>query len=213
MKQHVQKRYLLTCLFLLLLTDMYADKSNKVIATINTGVTPAGIAITPNGHTAYIANNNNYGITGQNSVSVLKLKNNTVKTTIFDASFNQPYTVTINPDGDITYITNSNSTTITIIDIATIDVGIQPAGIAITPDGHLAYVTNYNTLYAGANFTDLTPEQGTINITNTKKRKVVPPTIAVGQSHANIAISQDGEYAYVTNYTSNTVNVIELPDC
>lgn len=346
---------------------MYADKPNKVTATINTGITPTGIAITPNGHTAYVANNNNYGITGQNSVSVLKLKNNTVKTTIFDASFNQPYTITISPDGDTAYVTNSNSTTITIINIgtnevigvvggfdgpsgmaitpdgstayinnyggpeglgsgngttvrvldlhtntfigtpitvglapaalaitpngkhvyvvnyvdgnpstgtisvietthntvvttipdfsgpfgiaitpngkyayvtnfgsnnfapfgttvsvvklktntikATIDVGIQPAGIAITPDGHLAYVTNYNTLYAGSNFTDLTAGQGTINIIDTKKRKVVPPTIAVGQSPANIAISQDGKYAYVTNYTSNTVSVIELPDC
>ncbi len=367
MKKYLEKKYLLTCLFLLLPMHMYADKTNKVIATINTGITPAGIAITADGHTAYVANNNNYGITGQDCVSVLNLKHNTVKTTIFDASFNQPYTVTISPDGDTAYVTNSNSTTITIINIganevigvvggfdgpsgmaitpdgstayinnyggpeglgsgngttvrvldlhtntfvgtpitvglapaalaitpdgkhvyvvnyvdgnpntgtisvietthntvvttipgfsgpfgiaitpngkyayvanfgsnnfapfgttvsivklktnsikATINVGIQPAGVAITPDGHLAYVTNYNTLYAGANFTDLTPGEGTVNIIDTKKRKVIPPTIAVGQSPANIAMSQNGKYAYVTNYASNTVSVIELPAC
>jgi len=352
--------------FALLLLPGYASasKSNTVVATINTGITPTGIAITPDSRYAYVANNNNYDLAGQDSVSVLKLKNNTVKTTIFDSSFNQPYTITVNPAGTRAYVTNSNSTTITMIDTATntvigvidgfdgpsgmvitsngctayvnnyggpegvgsgngttvsvvnlntntiiatipvglapaalaitpdgnyvyvanyvdgnpgtgtvsiirtsnntlfgtipgfdgpfdiaitpngkhayvtnfgsnnfepigtsvsviklsnsqiiaiIDLGIQPSGVAITPDGKYAYVTNFNTLYAGPNFTDLTPGQGTVNIIDIHDNEVISPTIAIGQSPADIAISPNGKFAYVSNFTSNTVNVIALP--
>lgn len=364
MKNKIQTNYFLTALCLLAPAYAYAAKPNTAIATINTGITPAGIAITHNGHYLYVANNNNYGIAGQDSVSVLDLKHNLPSQIIFDSSFNQPYTVTINHAGTRAYVTNSNSTTVTIINImtnqvcsvidgfdgpsgmaitsddsfayvnnyggpeglgsgngrtvsvvdlnsntiietitvglapaalaispddlfvyvinyvdgntgtgtmsvirtcddtvietvtglsgpfgialtpsgkhafisnfgsnnfapigttvtainlqsyeivATINVGIQPAGIAITPDGDLAYVTNYNTLYMdGTDFTGLTAGQGTVNIIDTHAKKVLSPTIAVGQSPDAITISSCGKYAYVTNFTSNTVTVIKL---
>src|SRR4030095_179803 len=358
--------YFLSFFFLVIPSHIYTNQSNTVIATINTGVTPAGIEITPNSRYAYVANNNNYGIIGEDSVSVIKLKDNTIKTTIFDSSFNQPYTITISPDGTRAYVTNSNSTTITIINtktntvigvingfdgpsgmvithdaayayvnnyggpegvgsgnattvrivdlinntvigqpitvglapaalaispdgkyvyvinyvdgnpgtgtisiiqtndntvintingfsgpfaiaitpngkyayltnfgsnnfapigttvsivnlkhntiVKTIDLGIQPSGIAITPDGHWAYVSNYNTLYAdGQNFTGLTAGQGTVNVINVKRKKLIPIIIPVGQSPSAIAIAPDGKHAYVTNFTSNTVDVIALP--
>ena len=356
--------------FLCLLTSAHlcVASQNTVIATMNAGVNPAGIAVKHDGHKAYVANNNNYGIAGQDSVTVLDLENNTVITTIHDNSFNQPYTVSLNHKGKKAYVTNSNSTTITIIDtktnevigtidgfdgpsgmaiippkkkiayvnnyggpegvgsgngttvsvvdlktntiIDTITVGqapaalaashdgkhvyvinyvdgnpghgtmsiidvrtntvtdtvtgfsgpfaiaitpdnkyayvtnfgsnnfapfgttvsvvklhcrpkivktidlesIQPSGIAITPNGDFAYVTNYNTLYAGVDFTNLTAGQGTVNIIDIDKKEVVPPTIVVGQSPDSIAISHDGKFAYVTNYTSNTVSVIQLKE-
>lgn len=351
--------------FLLLGTRLLCSVApNTVVATINVGVTPAGLAITPNNKFAYVANNNNYGLAGGDTVSVLNLTNNTLQTTISHKSFNEPYTVTINPSGTKAYVTNSNSTTVTIIDIATnkvigvihgfdgpsgmainssgtigyvnnyggpqgvksgngktvrivnlktntiigapitvdqapaaltlspndaflyvinyvngnpgkgtmsivrtsdnkvvdtikgfsgpfaiaitpngkfayvtnfgsnnfapigttvsvvdlksntiikyIPLAIQPSGIAITPNGSLAYATNYNTLYAGSNFTDLTAGQGTINIIDTATNKIIPPIIAVGQSPDAVAISRNGEFAYATNYTSNTVSVIAL---
>ena len=365
MNKKNQTNYFLSILCLLAPVYMYAINENTVIATINTGVTPAAIAITPNSQKAYVANNNNYDINGQDSITVLNLKNNTVRTTIFDDSFNQPYTITIDAKGKKAYVTNSNSTTISIIDIKTdevigtidgfdgpsgmvitpdklfayvnnygspagvgsgngnsirmvdlttntivgnpiivgqapaalamapngkfvyvinyvdgnpgtgtlnviatnnnaviytlsgfsgpfdialsangkqayvtnfgsnnfapfgttvsvvqlncipqiiktIEVGIQPSGIAITPNDRFVYVTNYNTLYAGENFTDLTPGQGTVNIIDTHKKILLPPTIVVGESPADIAIAPNGTYAYVTNYTSNTVSVIKL---
>lgn len=353
-------------IFLLLAAPILSYSSvapNTVIATINVGVTPAGLAVTPDNLFAYVANNNNYGIPGQDSVSVLDLVNNTFVETIFDSSFNQPYTVTLNASGTKAYITNSNSSTVTIIDtvnntvagtisgfdgpsgfaitpsgstayvnnyggpsgvgsgngttvsvvnlntdlitgsvtvgqapaslaitpngayvyvlnyvtgntdggtisviqtsnntvidtipglsgpfaiaitpdgqyayvtnfgsnnfepfgttvsvvdlntneiVATIDLGIQPAAIAITPDGRLAYATNYNTLYAATGSNDLTPGQGTVNIIDIATNTVLPPTIAVGQSPAGIAISPNGQDAYVSNFISNTVNVIAL---
>jgi len=343
---------------------LYSVEPNTVVATINVGITPAGLAVTPDNNFVYVANNNNYGLTGADSVSVINATNDTFQQTITDASFNQPYTVTINPAGTKAYVTNSNSTTVTIINIATntvigtitgfdgpsgmainstgtigyvnnyggpggvgsgngttvrvvdlnantivgspitvgqapaavaitpnnafvyvanyvdgntgngtvsvirtsdntvvatihgfsgpfaiaitpngryayvtnfgsnnfapigttvsvidlnsntivstVTLGIQPSGIAITPNGSLAYATNYNTLYAATGFNDLTAGQGTVNIIDTATNTVIPPTIAVGQSPDAVAISPDGEYAYVSNFTSNTVNVIAL---
>jgi YVTN family beta-propeller protein len=366
MKAKIQKNCFLSALFLLIPTHTHAVKHNTVVATINTGVTPAGIAITPDSHYAYVANNNNYGIMCEDNVSVLNLKHNTLKQTINDGSFDQPYTITMNADGTRAYVTNSNSSTITIIDtdtntvigviggfdgpsgmvitpdgntayvnnyggpegvgsgnattvrvvdlnsnsivgqpitvglapaalaitpdgqfvyvvnyvdgnpgtgtisiiqtssntvvgtinglfgpfaiaitpngkyayvtnfgsnnfapigttvsivklrnntiVKTITLGIQPSGLAITPDGHYAYVANYNTLYSdGQNFTGLTAGQGTVNVIDVHDKKLKHITIPVDQSPDAIAISPNGKFAYVTNFASNTVNVIALP--
>lgn len=351
---------------ILLPIGMPAVPANTVIATMNVGVTPAGLALTPDNRFAYVANNNNYGIAGSDSVSVLNLTTNLPQQIITHASFNEPYTVTINAAGTKAYVTNSNSSTVTIIDIATntvsgiiggfdgpsgfvitpngnfayvnnyggpgglgsgngitvrvvdlntntiigapivvglapasltitpdgafvyvinyttgnpgagtisvirtsdntvvatipgfsgpfairitpdgarayvtnfgsnnfapygttvsvvnlqtntiiatVPLGIQPSGIEISPDGRFAYATNYNTLYANGApaFTALTAGQGTVNIIDTITNTVIPPTIAVDESPSAITISSTGEYAYVSNYTSNTVNVIAL---
>lgn len=343
---------------------LHAVAPNTVVATINVGITPVGLAVTPDNQFVYVANNNNYGFTGSDSVSVIDLTTNLPITTITDASFNQPYTVTINASGTKAYVTNSNSTTVTIIDIPsntvagiiggfdgpsgfaivpqgttayvnnyggpsgrgsgfgntvnvvdlntnaivgapiivdqapaslavtpdgefvyvinyitgntdggtanviqtsnnsviatipdlsgpfaiamtpngnfayvtnfgsnnfyplgntvsvidlntntivdTVNLGIQPSGLAITPDGRYAYASNYNTVYAATGFNDLTPGQGTVNIIDIANNTVLPPTIAVDQSPDAIAISPNGEFAYVSNFISNTVNVIAL---
>lgn len=354
----------LNMICLLLPAFSFASDQNTVIATINTGVTPDGLAITPDSRYAYVANNNNYNIPNQYTVSVLDLKNNTVKQTIHDPSFNEPFRVAISPDGKKAYVANSNGTTLSIIDtkqnqvigiidgfdgpsgivitpdgtfayvnnyggpdgvgsgngttvsvvnlktnaiigeiivglapaalaispngkfvysinyvdgmpgtgtmsiiktkdnavvdtisglfgpfgiavtpngeyayvtnfgsndfapigttvsvvklrhdrkiVETIELGIQPSGVAITPNGRFVYVTNYNTLYAGTNFTKLTPGGGTVNIIDTRTNEVIPPTIAVGHSPNAVTISPNGKFAYVTNFTSNTVDVIQL---
>lgn len=362
--------------FLFCLTLACSAPVNTVVATINTGVTPTGMAITPDGNFLYIANNNNYELNGLDSVTVINLADNSLVTTIFDPSFNQPYTITINPAGTFAYVTNSNSTTVTVIDLedntvadeiegfdgpsgmvispdgtrgyvnnyggpggagsgngttvsvvnlltnvivgqpitvglapaalamssdgafvyvvnygngnpnngsmsvidtsdnsvttplalglfgpfaiaitpdnnfayvtnfgsnnftpigttvsvidlsnntisATIDLAMQPAGLAITPDGKFVYASNYNALYSSNGVYDgvnlvgtvniLVPGQGTVNIIDTATNSVVSQTIAVGQSPANIVISPSGQFAYVSNFVSNTVNVIGLP--
>ena len=352
-----------------------AVPANTVVGTINVGVTPAGLAITPDNQYAYVANNNNYVISGEDSVSVINLTTNLVEEIINDASFNQPYTITINPAGTKAYVSNSNSTTVTVIDtatnlvsavitgfdgpsgmvispdgtrgyvnnyggpggvgsgngttvrvvnldtnaiiggaitvdlapaglamssdgafvyvinyvdgntgtgtmqiiqtsdntvlipaitgfsgpfaiaitpddqyayvtnfgsnnftpfgttvsvvslvsntiIATINLGIQPAGVTISPDGRFAYATNYNALYSSNGVYDgstlvgtvniLVPGQGTVNIIDTETNEVLSSTISVGQSPANIVITSTGEFAYVSNFISNTVNSIAL---
>ncbi len=55
---------------------MIGTDSNTVIATINVGVQPNGVSITPDGTEAYVANY------GSNSVSVIDILTKTVKTTV-----------------------------------------------------------------------------------------------------------------------------------
>lgn len=366
MNHKVQYQYLLSTL---LLVPVYTltkhdhhhhhnnnnSMNNTVVATINTGISPTSIAITPNGRVAYVTNSNNFDVTGQDSISVLNLRNNTLTQTINDVSFDQPSSVTLNAAGTRAYVTNSNSTTVSVIDtstnqvtnvitgfnnpsafaitpsgrfayvsnfgtntismvdlntnmivgspitvgqaptalavspngafvyavsavdgepntgtlsvirtsdnmvantitgfsgpsgitlssngqfayvsnfgnsdfdpvgstvsvvnlstqeiVSTIDVGLQPTDVAITSNGRLAYVANFNTFSNDSTNPDIVPGQGTVNIIDTRTNQVVAPTIAVGQSPSAIELSPNNQFAYVTNSTSNTVDVIQL---
>lgn len=196
--------------------------TNTIIGSpITVGLAPAALAITPDGAYVYVANYTD-GNAGTGTVSVIRTSDNTVTTTI--PGFSGPFGIAITPDGQYVYVTNFGSnnfapigTTVSVIStatnsiVATIQLAIQPSGIAITPDGRFAYVSNYNTLYAGSGFTNLTAGQGTVNIIDIATNTVLPPVIAVGQSPDAIAISPNGEFAYVTNYTSNSVSMIALP--
>jgi YVTN family beta-propeller protein len=195
--------------------------TNAIVgAPIVVGLAPASLAITPNGAYVYVANYT-VGNPGTGTVSKIRTSDNTVVATI--PGFSGPFVIAITPNGKFAYVSNFGSnnfapfgSTVSVIDLSTdtivdtINVGIQPAGLAITPDGRYVYVSNYNTLYAGAMFTNLTPGQGTVNIIDTATNTVLPPTIEVNQSPNGIAIAPNGLYAYVTNFISNTVNVVAL---
>jgi len=186
----------------------------RVIATIPVGDSPAGLAVTPDNRFVYVANNNNDGIPGDDTVSVINAKTNKVLTTISDPSFNEPYTVTMNAAGTIAYVTNSNGTTITMINIATNTVigtinGFDgPSGMAITPDGTTAYVNNY-----GGPFGVGSGNGTTVSVVNLKTNTIVG-TITVGLAPASLAITVDGAFVYVINYVdgnpgTGTISIIK----
>jgi YVTN family beta-propeller protein len=212
MIKNVLRAYAVIFLFLWS-TFLYADKPNKVAATIGVGQSPSGIAVTPNNLFAYVANNNNNSIPNGDTVSVLNLTNNTVEHTITDTSFNEPYTVTINAAGTKAYVTNSNGTTVTIIDIATNTVigtisGFDgPSGFVITPDGSHAYVNNYGGPIVGSG------NGTTVNVVDLNSNMIVGPPITVGQAPAALAITPDGAYVYVISYVdgnpgTGTISII-----
>jgi DNA-binding beta-propeller fold protein YncE len=190
--------------------------SDSIVSTIGVGVTPAGIGILPNGTKAYVADNNNYGLTYEggsrcDSVTVIDLTTNMPTTTIVDASFNQPYTVTISNDGAIAYVTNSNGSTITMISTATDTVigtisGFDgPSGMVITPDGKTGYVNNYGGPIAGSG------NGTTVSVVNLLLNTITS-TITVGRAPASLAITPNGAYVYTINYqtglTDGTLSVI-----
>lgn len=187
---------------------------NRTIATIPVGNSPSNVAITPNNHFAYVANDNNAGIVGADTVSVIDIQTNKVITTISDASFNQVYSITIDAKGLKAYVTNSNTTTVSVINIATntvIDVitGFDgPCAFAITPDGLYAYVPNYG-CPAGVGSGNGTTVNRVDLVTNT----IVGPAITVDQAPASLAMTPDGTSVYVINYVTGnpgtgTVNII-----
>lgn len=216
------KRYL--CLIFLFLIQTYTIKANRIIKTIPVGNSPSGIGITPDNRFAYVANNDDHpffmdnGIPGGSTVSVLNLATNQLIKTITDASFSEPYTITINPDGSKVYVTNSNSTTITIIDTATNTVtgtisGFDgPSGIVITPDGKTAYVNNYGGP-AGVGSGNAT----TVRVVDLTTDTITGAAITVDLAPASLAITPDGAFVYVINYVdgnpgTGTISIIQTSD-
>lgn len=184
---------------------------------------PAAVAMSPNGAFVYSIN---YGcsdnVLGAGTMSVVRTSDNTVIATI--PGFSGPFSIAVSPDGTRAYVTNFGSnnftpvgTTVSVVDLTTNtikttinNVGIQPSGAALTPDGKYLFVTIYHTLYLGPNFTNLTPFQGLVKVIRTCDNKILSPAIIVGDSPSQVAITPDGHYAYVTNYSDDTVSVISI---
>ena len=154
---------------------------------------PSGIAITPDGMAAYVANS------VDNSVVAINLKTKTLAAVI--PVEETPIAIAITPDGQTAYVANADTNDVIPIDIATntlglrIPVGKGPISIAITPDGQTVYVVNMDS-------NNVTP----IDVaTNTPKMP-----IPVGNKPLSIAITPDGQLAYVANGDSNDVTPIDL---
>jgi YVTN family beta-propeller protein len=165
---------------------------NIVIATVPVGNSPRRIAITPNGANAYVTNHNDYP---NGTVSVVNTTTNTVIATITVGS-GSTYGVAITPDGTRAVVSNENSPRTSIIDIATNTVSSNDyaggsKGVAITPDGTRAYVASE----ANVVIVDLGLIQTIGSITVNRAFEV--------------AITEDGNYAYVPEVNSNTVAVID----
>jgi len=81
---------------------------------------PGGIAITPNGQTAYVTNANG------NSVTPINLATNTAGTAI-TGGMSDPYAIAITPNSQSAYVINVSGSSVTPINLAT-----NTAGTAIT---------------------------------------------------------------------------------
>ena len=98
------------------------------------------------------------------------------------------------------YVTNSNSSSVSVIDtatntvVATIGVGNRPIGVAFTPNGSRVYVANSNS--------------DSVSVIDTATNTVIA-TVIVGSFPQGVGITPDGSRAYVENTFSNSVSVID----
>jgi YVTN family beta-propeller protein len=112
-----------------------------------------------------------------------------------------PYSVAINRLGTIAYVSNNQSNSVSVINLATntvtntITVGSNPVSLRLNPSGSFLYVANY-----GSNNVDV------INTTT----NTVSNTINTGQGPDYIAFNPSGTFAYVSNSKSNNISVISL---
>lgn len=211
------KRFGLQCFVLSILVTTTASYCmqgplNTIIETVqdidDTLQGPFGIAITPNGLYAYVANG-----TG-NSVSVLQLSSNTVVGTVVDPlnTFNNPAQVAITPDGLYAYVSNQSGNSVSVIQlssnsvIATVADPLhtfnKPEGIGITADGSTGYVANGHGGTYGAGSVSV------IQLSNNSVIETVADPMRTFSASADIAIANG--YAYVTNLLGNSVSVIQL---
>ena len=155
------------------------------------GTNPYGVAITPNGLYAYVANS------GGTTVSIISTSNDSAFKAITVGT--NPVGVAITPNGQYVYVTNNGGNTVSVIStssnsvVSTITVGNTPDGVAITPNGQYVYVANWHS--------------NTVSVISTSSNTVVS-TIPVGTNPPGVAITPNGLYAYVANWGSNSVSVI-----
>ncbi len=174
----------------------------KEITPIQIILNQYGVAITPDEKYLYIVNNQYYGITPYDSVYVYDLINERIIAKIQDSSFKTPSTATIT--GRRVYITNSNSTTITVIDTSTnqivkiIDGFNNPYRIVVSSDNKTGFICNYGD---GITF-------GSVSVINLDTF-IIQKNIIVGFGPCNCALSSDDKKLCVSNYNSKFISIID----
>ena len=162
------------------------------------GNAPSGVAVSPDGTRAYVAN------FVDDTLTVLDISSTTTaKPTVLGDPIpvrDRPTDVTLSPDGSRAYIgSHFGDGTITVLDtttatptvLGTIDVGGQPTAVAFSPDGGRAYIANID---------------GTVSVldTTTALPTVVGDPIPVGAQATGVAVSPDGTRLYVSDFNGGT---------
>jgi DNA-binding beta-propeller fold protein YncE len=167
-----------------------------VIATLQLGLSPAGVSFSPDGKLALVTNR------GDGTVSILTVNGKTVtaagKIELGDAK-SGPSGVAFFPDGKRALVTRDGDHRISVLSVdgskvedtkAYMVAGIRPYCISISPKGDLAVVVNQG---GGQGDTDI------ISVIDLKKN---PPRIveshSVGQIPEGVAFSPDGSHVAVT---------------
>jgi YVTN family beta-propeller protein len=170
------------------------DTSTQTLLHTVSGLTNArGIAITPDGNTAYVASS----LAVIYKVNLLTLS---VESLVTDG---ESASLTITPNGQYVYVCIKNTNLIDVIKISdnsrtSIDMGNMPLAIAFTPNGTKAVVT----LYFAASVSILDVASQTIDITLS--------TASVGSFPWGVAISPDGKRAYVSCFENNAIAIINM---
>ena len=155
---------------------------------------PLGIAITPDGRTAYVTNSLG------DTVTPIDLATSPARLGTPIRVGGAPAAVAITLNGKVAYVSNFNSNTVTPINLTTnpatperpIRVGFGPWSIAVTPNGRTVCVSD--------------SEGTTVSVINTSSRSVT--SVDVGGRPQAIAINPSGTTAYVA--TSASVIPINL---
>ena len=183
-------------------TDPEADG----VQHIPVGDRPRGIAISPDGNEAYVAN------AGDDTVSVININADPKTVVAIIEVGDEPQGVAFAPDGATAYVTNIKDNNVSVIDTATrtqtttIAVGKSPQSIAVTPDGTTAYVPNF--------------DDNTVTVIDLTTHTPLTDPLVVGERPLGVAVSVDGTRVYVTNfgdpdksdesdYTGDTVSFLD----
>ena len=194
-----------------------ANQGTNTVTVINTktgavvgnpifvGTAPTGVLANADGSRVYVANRTS------GTVSVIRTSDNTVIGSVRVGT--QPEQMALNSAGTKLYVTNYGSSNVSVVDVSgqspslitNVAVGANPRGIAfVTVNGQpRVYVTRYGSSSVAV-----------IDATTNNQLDVKPSTpntvdsITVGANPQSITISPDGTRAYVTNYGSNSVSVI-----
>ncbi len=165
--------------------------TGEEVARIPTGVVPLSVLMTPDERYLFVANTGGVISTDENRLTVIETATHQVAAVI-EADIG-PLDLTVSADGQLVYVTNSESKSISVIDVASltrrtrIRVPISgergPYGVAIHPDGKRLYVTDIN--------------GNQVLIVDTARRATIG-RIDVIEDPRSLVISADGKRLYVS---------------
>ncbi len=165
--------------------------SGEEVARIPTGVVPLSVLMTPDQRYLFVANTGGSEGTSENRVTVIETATHQVAANI--EVDNAPLDIALSADGQLVYVTNSQSKSISVIDVASLTVRSRirvpisgeegPYGVAIHPDGKRLYVTDIN--------------GNQVLVVDTARRATVA-RIDVIEEPRSLVISADGERLYVS---------------
>jgi DNA-binding beta-propeller fold protein YncE len=170
--------------------------SPKTPPTVPAGLEPVQVAVTPDGKSAYVTNDNGGGAGGSISqYNIDPVTGALSPKTPASVPAVGPYGIAVSPDGKNAYAANLGGNTVSQFSIdpvtgalspktpATAPAGIEPVGVAVTPDGKSAYVTNFNNFAPTGTVSqyDIDPVTGTLSPKN-------PATVSSGPSPTGIAV-------------------------
>ncbi|HWB85103.1 MAG TPA: YncE family protein [Bryobacteraceae bacterium] len=174
--------------------DFIDTSTDKVVKTLQFPAYPSGIAITPDGKTAYVTD---YDYAGR--LMVIDIPSRTLTSTI-PLPYPYPKQVFLTPDGAEAWVNYLDGTVVSILDTlsgtisGSVSTGGQAeTGIAFNATGTRAYIA---TQPADVKVFD------TATLTQTGD-------IAVGSRPVDIILTLDGARLYVTSFTSSTISVID----
>jgi 6-phosphogluconolactonase (cycloisomerase 2 family) len=178
-------------------------------------VIPPPHSVTVSGSFAYVAN------TGSNNISVYSINPSSGALTTVGASVpagTNPYSVTVDPSGQFAYVANMGSNNISVYSInpssgaltagTPVAAGMAPSSvtIAVTPLGwKFAYVANTGS----NNISVYRIDSGSGALT-----EITGSPFAAGANPYSVTVvliqSSEGQFAYVANYSSNSISAYKI---
>jgi YVTN family beta-propeller protein len=168
-----------------------------VTSSIAVGAAPMGVAVSPDGQTAYVVDNDAH------SLILVDTGAREVRKTIPVGK--HPAQVAITPDGAQAYVTNAGGGSVSVVDLLTATVtetllvSVHPIGVAVGADGRFAYVTALDASLLAGTVTIIDIRTGETN------------TVRAGAPYGVIA-DPSGDYAYITDFRSQAVSMIDASD-
>jgi serine/threonine-protein kinase len=209
--------------------------SNKILTTVQTGLSPFALTVTPDGKYVYVPEHDS------GRISVISTATDAVVTTINVPP--NPHSIKFTNDGRRAYVANHDSNVVSVLAtgsntvLATVPTGMSPHSVAIAPDQTTVADVNYNEhtvslidtatntvrakIPVGAHPQDVAfapdgqhaytanSESGTVSVID-PRTKEVSATIPTGKTPTSIAVSPNGQRAYVTNFDSGDVTVLNI---
>jgi YVTN family beta-propeller protein len=162
---------------------------------------PAGLAMAPDGHTLFAAEN------VANRVVAIDVQSG--KAIASAETGSRPYAVALSPDGGKVYVTNWGGRTLTVLraqgltPAATVTVGLHPSALAVDPARRRLYVAN--------------SDDDSVSVLDMQTDRIIAslslapyPRAPEGSVPDGLAVSPDGRWLFIANAGNNDVAVADL---